>query len=536
MFGLSKEKIGYFGCLIGVIFYANFVTNSFTFEPAYSLYPDSVSLYYLLYSFLDPNALCGDLLAIQIKKAFFFLPFLPFFIIYRILTTMFSFVVTVKILSISICILTVTLVYKIGEFLFGKEYAYFFSGLFLIYFLSMDSFYGGQMRSFGILIFCIFFLLLVKKKFIALPFFLPVTLLFCYHYLIILFSIACVMILIFYRRSLALRKYVLLLIINSVVSLAIGFLMLLNSRYINTNLPMVGSYKYYQNVNVPIDVHNIRNIFLYFILNLNEHSIIYVYFTWLFIIVSFIFIIFRKKDAFCLCEPIWIILLASVFSFLSIFPIHPFLASRQLVFSVPMFLLLFITTNMIKIRMRFNLSLTLFIIFTFILLHPHFNDVVDYKKYRPVYELIKTLPKGFVMGGNPESELMESIPIFSGKPIFFIDEMYDMWVSVYSLEDVQARRRNLLRALYADSLDQVKDFIKKYRIDYFIIEANFYTESYLNRLKYSILPFEREISDLVGSGKHKTRFPLLEFSKQNHDFKIDLKEGEVFIVDSRKIK
>ena len=121
--------------------------------------------------------------------------------------------IAIKIISIIICVLSVILIYKIGVYLYSKSQACLPAGLFLFYFLSMDTFYGGQDRCFGALIFCIFLLFLVKEKFIFLPFLLPLIIIFYQSFFFVLATI-CLLVPFLYKKNIKVKQFILFLVIN----------------------------------------------------------------------------------------------------------------------------------------------------------------------------------------------------------------------------------------------------------------------------------------------------------------------------------
>ncbi len=532
-----KRKFIYLAILVAILLYANCFTTSFKFSLIYSPYNDAGELY-SVQSIFDNTLFKNDPVLTVIKNHMNVVSKIREFAhnaIYYLLMHFFSFPLAIKIVSIIFAILCTLLVYKIGACLYSKDYAYLLSSLFLFYFLSMDTFYSGQDRCFGIFTFLVFLLFLVKEKFYFLPFFLPLVI-FIYQPLLYVFTTVCLLIPFLYRKNIKLSWYILFL----AISILIGLLFIFNDKLLNTiitNIPLLRSYKYYCGNNI-VNPLNPWHFLLYFVLNLNEHSRLYVYFTYFFIAVSLIIVILKRKKAFSLPKAIWLIFLGSFFSFLIIYPANPILASRQLVFSLPLFLVFFVSTNIsgiiIKSKIKSAILLS-FLISVFVLLHPIFGEVHDYKEYKPVYGYIESLPKDVFIAGYPGSLVMDKIPFFSKRTVFFSDYMDDLLYLTYGAEGFRERRQNLISALYADSIEEVKFFITKYKIDYLIIETSYYNDSLFDHLKQSVVPYGRQTWSIIKTKIETKNFTLLDFVKEYHDFELKNAGGDIFIISAKKI-
>lgn len=538
----GKKEIVSLIILVITVCYANFFTNSFTFEPVYALYPDSVNLYFLQ-SLDDDTIFRRDPLSMNFKDSFNISSReFPFIGIYYILMRLFPLPMVTKVLSIVLCIAATIIIYKIGSHLNSQNYAFLLSSLFLVYFLSMDSFYGGQSRCFGIFIFCTFLLLFIKERFFYLLFLLPSTIFF-YPSLSPTLIVILILMLLFSKKSISVKLYIFLLIISSIIvyfifSIKDNFL-----RIVFNNLLTFQSYKYnFPRANITINPYNPLHTLLYFIFNLNEHSKLYIYFTGFLIMICLIIITFKKKEAFHLPKHIWIMLLASTFSFAIIYPVHPVSASRQFVFSMPLFLVFFVSINMFNIiKHKINPAvLVVFIIILFVVLHPKFNDIVDYKKFKTLYNYIKSLPKNSLIAGYPKavfirgypnSLLTESIPFFTKRSIFFADRLRDINLFVYDSRELQMRRRHLIEALYADSFDETKNFILRYNIDYFVLETYIYDKAFID----SLATIDTDTYTVIKDKKYQASFALLRFAKQYNDFKLEKRNYDILVVDAKKI-
>jgi len=527
--------------LTGVISFAQFFNNSFTFEPLYSFYPDASNLYFL-HNFKDPTLFTRDLFTKNYRQSFnFFNNEFIYVKIYSFLLQIFPLSLAVKIVSLVLCIITTLLIYKIGIKLYSSNFSLFFSGLFLVYFLSMDSFFGGQMRNFGILLVIIFLFFLVSEQKFVLPFLLPLSALF-YSYLLPTFVIVCILFIVASKdNTLKTRQYILWLALNIVISLF--FIIGIGGGGIThtclSSLSIYGTRKYLLSVKTPINPGSLPQIILFFILNMNEHSRLYFYLTLFFLVFNLIIAFVRQRltSKFKLPRPIGIMLLSSSISFLAIYPFHPFIASRQFIFIVPLFLVFLFSLNfyeIIKYKLRPHIFLA-FIIICFLILHPLYNDVKDYKKYKPLYDYIENLPTGILVAGNPKSDLTRTIPFFSKRAIFLSDKLSFTDRFTYSEEESIKRRKQLIEALYADSWNPINEFISQYKIDYFVLEDIYYDPSFLNFLNNLVYPSDKILYNFLKEKMYQKNFLLLEFAKKNYDFKCYVNGHEVFILRSSKI-
>ncbi|MBU2035372.1 MAG: hypothetical protein KJ722_02845 [Candidatus Omnitrophica bacterium] len=400
----------------------------------------------------------------------------------------------------------------------------------------MATFYGGQDRCFGAFIFCIFLLFLVKEKFIFLPFLLPLVIIFYNSFFFVMFTI-CLLAPFVYKKNIRVKQFLLILAIN----IFICFLLIFTDRLQNMimmSLPLLKSYKYYWYNNI-VNPFNPLHILLYFILNLNEHSKLYSYLTYFFIAISLLIIAFRGRKAFCLYKAIWLMLLGSSISFLITYPINPVLASKQFVFSAPLFLVFFVSTNISGILIKYKIKPIILLVplmSIFVVLHPIIgNQIRDFRKYKPVYDYLECLPKDTFIAGYPNSFVVDKIPFFSKRSIFFSDNMDDILYLAYGTEDFKARRQNLISALYAGSIDEVKFFITKYKIDYFIIETSYYENAFYDHIKSSVIPYDMLTRSIIKAKIDKNIFFLLEFARKYHDFALRRNDGDIFIVSSMRI-
>jgi len=179
--------------------------------------------------------------------------------------------------------------------------------------------------------------------------------------------------------------------------------------------------------------------------------------------------------------------------------------------------------------------LSLFLISVFVLLHPIFGEVHDYREYKPVYDYMESLPKDAFIAGYPGSLVMDKVPFFSKRTVFFSDYMDDLLYLAYGAEGFRERRQNLILALYADSIEKVKIFITRYKIGYLIIETSYYNKPFFDHLKQSVVPYERQTWGLIKNKININNFFFLDFVKKYHDFELKRAAGDIFVISAKKI-
>lgn len=528
---LPKQAVLYFVLLIILACYASFFTRSFTFEPKYALYSDSVYLYPMQH-LLDPTLFVNDVPVIELCKFFNTMAQIreyTHFKVYQFLTLFSPYTLAIKIYCIILCILSTIFIFGIGLKFYNKDCAYLLSTLFIIYFLSMNTFFGIHDRSFGAFLFCAFLFFLAKKRFVFLPLTVLLSIIF-FSQIFVSLTVICILVLYFYRTEINYKRFIPFLCL-AILSFLVFVLF---DGFLNAQIKNIAILRSYKFANI-INPASLRNIFLFFIFNFEEHSRLYGYFTKFFIGVSLMMVIFRGRRAFHLPLEIYLMILGSLISFLITYPIHPVLASRQLVFSLPLFLIFFITTNLfdaLKGKKLKCANLIMPTIFIFVIMYPFFNKIHDGKQDKPIFDFIERLPKDVVVAGFPDSQTLARIPLFSKRSIFLADKMVDIFYLAYGPEKTRRMRDDLIRALYADTIEGVRDFIRRYPIDYLLIDVSFYKDEYFRYLDHSIRPFDRQTLNIIDHMRNKDRFLLLEFARKNHDFSMS---GSVFIVNSKKI-
>ena len=354
----------------------------------------------------------------------------------------------------------------------------------------------------------------------------------------------CILNIFFYKDTLARlgkrRLYIICLLF------ALTLVLFLNSQNLftknvfeNIQNPQIHQYKYIQNVSHLIDPYNFSDALTYFILNLNEHSQLYLYFTKFLLISSICFLVLRRKKVFNVPKFLWVVMLGSFLGFGVLYPLNPTAASRQLVFSLPLFLVFFFSLNLYSMIGKRIKTMHILIIFLciFMFLHPKYNNITGYKQYKALYERIETLPKDVMIAGHSESNIVRAIPFFSKKTIFSNRELNAMFIlSSLPVDHLLSKQRHMLLTLYSDSFRDIQTAIEKYDIDYFVIESQYYRDHYLESLRDVHFPNARELFASVDP-RRKHSFVLFDFAKKHYDFKLDAANlSTIYLVSARKFK
>ena len=112
--------------------------------------------------------------------------------------------------------------------------------------------------------------------------------------------------------------------------------------------------------------------------------------------------------------------------------------------------------------------------------------------------------------------------------------MRDILLFCFKPQDLERKRRDSAEAFFTDSPTEFKKFLTNNKIDYFMLETYIYENDFIDSLKKSITPYNRELYKFIKS-KNNNKFAALEFAKKFYDFKIVINGTDVFIVPSRKI-
>lgn len=477
---MKKEKSYFIAAIIGAIFF-NICIHFKELTNPYIAYPDAPVLYFL-YGLHDKALFAKDFL-LQVIGPSLLIPMAklnPILWLMLSLTSKFSLPNLLAACSIIYNIISVLFIFDIGRRLKGVKSGFFLTALFLIYTATMDSFFGGQSRGIGFVITCATFWILVNKNIPGRK----ICILLCMSFAFIFYSVILPMVLsvilfaYFDKINIKKNSAVLLLL---VLILSFAFF----SPYIANLANTLKDFMDWK-ANLKLDPYGggflmtAKNTVFNYVLNMHEHSQLYSFLTGLLLAINAVFLIFRRQKYFEFEERIFIS--GSLFAFLIIFPIHQGIASRQLIFSVPFFLLITFWRQLSALRNANKIFIWVLAFFLVVLavFNKYSNELQDYTRYENLFRYMASLPSDITIGGHPET--LEFAPLYTKKAVFFNRSWWQL--NVFFSERIKDifidRRERLLKALYSSDRQKTMSFIKESKIDYFIIEDYYYSSQYLN--------------------------------------------------------
>ena len=535
---LNEKNIFWLLMVLFVASFVQFVNTSFTFDPVYSLYTDSANTYPFQY-FIDHSLFSKDLIGHKLLEYYSRLDSgMWFSCVYRVLLEFLPLQVALKVVAIFLCLMSTIVVHRWATGVFQAGYAIFFSGIFLMYFLSMDTFFGGVGRGFGAFLYLLFVFLISKERFFW-AIVCPVAAIFLYPSIVFGMLVTSCLVIVLSKDGHFERVRHYWHIGVAAFILLLGCFLIRQGLFATVliHLKDIQTYKFYQNVMTPISMSDPVAVFLYFVLNLNEHSMLYKYLTCFFLLAS-VGVMCSVKQWWILPRHIWIILCGATLAFLISLPFHPTTASRQFVFTAPFFLLVFVAYNLNKSLLNKKINFEMWLpclIFLFLIAHVLFNDIVSFRQYKPVYDYLAHLPKDVLIAGSTKSDLVRMVPFFTKRPVFFSEKMRDTWCTFFSADFASARRKDAIDAFYADSLESVRAFILANGVSYFIVESKFYDENGRRDLFLTGNTDELRVYNDLHKKLDRKQFALLKFAENNYDFMSAVPGNRIFIVSSSKI-
>lgn len=466
---MSRE-IKYFLFLLALIVYAMFVTGGFGFNILYSAYTDNFNMYYLS-AYRDLSLFPGDAAVELVKRYMNDLTIREFFFctFYRVLLSVMPLAAAVKAAALLLASLSAYLVYRTGRILYGDPArAFFLATAFLVCFLSMDSFYYGQNRSFGAFFFVLLAYALSAKRYLIIP---PLIYVFYVFYPYLALSAGLV--------SLALLpklgseggrriKYLLLL-------LAAVALSAMTDIHLDTAMDQASAwaFKFSDGAGGALSPFNPLHMLLYFALNINEHSRLYPLVILLFSGTAAAVYFSRGREAFLALrakglEPLLLFFL----SFAVLYPINPVYASRQIVFALPFALALLFSESAPFCFPEFRPArLAAALALLFAAGHPFLNDIEDFSPYSGLYSHVSGLPKGALIAAAPDSPAAAGLPFFAGRRVFYSKAMANMFSMTHPDMDRAAAVGGLMRALCSKDPEAPARFAAENGIGYYLVES-----------------------------------------------------------------
>ncbi len=120
-------------------------------------------------------------------------------------------------------------------------------------------------------------------------------------------------------------------------------------------------------------------------------------------------------------------------------------------------------------------------------------SVFDYSQYADLYKFLHTTPKSALTAGHPE--LMDNTLTFGRRKALVTYELSHTWIQPY-WDEIRQRTFDLFKAYYSNNPEDVREFSRKYNIDYLVVrESDFYAPK-LRKPKY-FPPFDDYIKDIA---------------------------------------
>ena len=508
-----KKDLKFYLFFLGLICYGMFFTNRFRFEFFYSTYFDTFCLYFLSI-FADPGLFLKDAGGILFRQCMDDPTLREFGMlsVYRVLLNFMSVGTALKFMSLLLSFFSAFFVYRTGQEAYKDDKkAFFLATAFLVCFLSMDSFYYGQSRTFGAFFFFFMVYALYTGRCLAVP---PIIYLFYMFYPYLALPAGLVSVWVFFRLESGGRraKYLLLLLAS------IGLAAMTDIRLAaGINQAAVFQYKFSGFSGEERLPGNPLHGLLYFFANLNEHSKLYTGVALLFLLAPAAAFFRRGTGIFsALREKTFAPLSMFFLSFAALYPVSPLFASREVVFAFPFALTLLFADNIFFLLDRKRLhAAAVLLALLFAAGHPYLNDIHDFRVYSGVYAHISGIPGELVLAGAPDSALAAGIPFYAQRSLVYNDKTPGILAMTAPGLDQAALRRSLLDAMCSWNPAAAASFAREKRVDYFLVESNSYAPDGVCRTGKAAL-YEAAVSG-------------------NNVFRLYADGNEVFLVDARKL-
>jgi hypothetical protein len=94
----------------------------------------------------------------------------------------------------------------------------------------------------------------------------------------------------------------------------------------------------------------------------------------------------------------------------------------------------------------------------------------------PLYRYLQTLPQDVVIAGHPVE--MDNIPLLARRKVLANQELaLPYYTGYYAV--VRQRLHDVLLAYYADDVQQVRDFVARYGVDYILLNTRHFEPDFL---------------------------------------------------------
>lgn len=254
---------------------------------------------------------------------------------------------------------------------------------------------------------------------------------------------------------------------------------------------------------------------------------------WIIFITLLIFLVLKKKALCSMPFFLWISTFASFVLFIisNIFMYSLYGPSRYVRHPLPIFLIFFITINMDEIVKRFKdkygrlVFLSSLVLLTSIFFIPRLHARYIIGSYPSLYNFLKTLPKDILIAGHPT--FMDNIPVFAERKVLVNEETSEPFHKVlYPI--VKERTCDFFKAYYSNSFEEIRNFCRKYNVDYLIVNKEHFSKDYIIDGNFYLKPFNEYVENLTRN-KDSVSFALMNISEDKKIFK----EGDIFVIRTK---
>lgn len=487
--------------------YAVTVCSPPAFDPRYSIYLDTVSFYWIQ-ALWDKGLFPGDPLALFYMSYFkSFHPESLWVWPTALFTKVSPYTAGLKVLSVLACAASALMIRRLALVSRARPAALAAALVFIVLFLSMDTFFGVP-RIYGGLLFIGFALVMEEKRFLWLPAMVALCFAF-YPSVSVGLAISAALVPFFYRAEFASRRLLPRYLAALAAGAALSLLLFSQGGMAGSVSSGAGkisafqSSKLYQMVNVPVDPGAPADIAAHFVLNINEHGRLYTIFIALLALVCAAgFIVSPGKPA-LLPRSVPVLLAGCALAFLLLYRVHLVSASRQLIFIIPLLLVFLSAEGLQRIfGGRFRPAAAAAVCGAlFAGLHPWFNMTASMRGYAGVYEFLAGQPGAAAIAGYPESDLVLTVPVYARKSVLLSAETADQELMfVTRPEEYARRRRAVLEALYCARPGTGKALAASYAAGWLIFEKKYYTPEFISEAAKSKFPRHEELTGLLSGG------------------------------------
>lgn len=430
-----------------------------------------------------------------------------------------------KILPFFLCSFSALYIFKIGEFLRGAVAGFLAGFMFILITWSRDYFqtFGtSDVADFSVL-FCIMFVYyFLKNSFFKAGISMVLLALFYPPLLLICLSTYAISLIFDFFMSHKTEKRKFTIFIGALIIIVTVFV----SKYSQGQIKLIslkemrGLEEFYPGGRTPILYPSFYNRWA----NPESGLAIDYPLKWLFFISLLTFLILRKRALNAIPPSLWNFILASFSLFIisNIFMLLLYCPSRYARYSLPIFLIIFITLNVNDLCVRIRSGwkqlffLSGFIFFMALSLIPKLKvgDCIIAPSPN-LYRFLQTLPKNVLIAGHPS--LMDDVPTFAKRNAFITEELsLPYHTNLYPI--IKERTYDFFKAYYSDNLEKICDFCSIYNITYIIVNKKHFTKSYFNEGNFYLNPFNKYIKNLV---ENKTTFALMKIPQNKKIFEDD---------------